>query len=73
MVAVFKTTVRSHEDSQKIIRSLKEKLNSSVINFDLEDRDNILRVESTSIDTDIVKKVIMGFNYEATLIKKGNI
>lgn len=73
MVAVFKTTVDSHKDSREIIESLRKELKGSIINFDLEDCDNILRVEADSVNTNFVKKVISEFNYQAKLIKSANI
>ena len=50
MVEVFKTNVADNELSEKLIRKLLVHFPDSLINFDLEDCDRILRVESASID-----------------------
>jgi hypothetical protein len=49
MVEVFKTSVRNHNDSGKILKTLKKKFPLLKINFDLDDCDKILRVEGKNI------------------------
>lgn len=45
MIRVYKTNVRQQSEADKILSLLSEEFPSSSINFDLEDIDNILRVE----------------------------
>lgn len=52
MVYVFKTTVQDLNDVQKITPYLDELLVNQKCNFDLEDCDKILRIES---QTDIIE------------------
>lgn len=68
MIIVFKTTVENNTDSQKIVKSLKKEFPGSMINFDLEDSDNILRVEGESVDKNIVKRVVADYKFEAVLL-----
>lgn len=46
MIYVFKTSVKSKRDISLLIPHLKQLVGGSNWNFDLEDCDNILRVES---------------------------
>ena len=46
MVTVFKTTVSTMTKAKSIIEMLKAQLSGCKLNFDLEDCDKILRVES---------------------------
>jgi len=56
MVEIFKTNVKHPEESEKILQSLNKKFPSLKINFDLDDCDNILRVEGKNI---LVEDIIM--------------
>lgn len=47
-VEVFKTNVDSEKLALKIIRSLTKRFPHYKVNFDLDDCDNILRIESKS-------------------------
>lgn len=46
MIEVFKTNVVDYHHSQEIIRLLHDRFSNYQINFDLDDCDHILRVES---------------------------
>jgi hypothetical protein len=48
MVEVYKTNVQYRETADKITEELLDAFPGSIINFDLDDCDNILRVESES-------------------------
>jgi hypothetical protein len=49
MVEVFKTNVRKVSEAKKIVSLLLEYFPNSRINFDLHDRDKILRVKSENV------------------------
>lgn len=49
MIEVFKTTVSDKEQSQDIISELMKHFPSGRINFDLEDCDNVLRIDADKI------------------------
>jgi hypothetical protein len=59
VVEVFKTNVTTKNDAKKIISALQVFLPLAKINFDLEDCDKILRIESSFID---IEKVILLLN-----------
>ena len=62
MVEVYKTNVEYRETAEKLEAELKEIFPGSIVNFDLDDCDKILRVES---DKDIFSEAA------EILVKKG--
>lgn len=53
MVEVFKTNVTNHNQAKDIIAVIENHFGGYKVNFDLDDRDHILRVEvSKTIDTE---------------------
>jgi hypothetical protein len=59
MIEIFKTNVQEDQIANSIIAQLLEHFSDAKINFDLEDCDKILRIESAIID---VPKVIQVLN-----------
>ncbi|MDX6191822.1 hypothetical protein SGQ83_20870 [Flavobacterium sp. Fl-318] len=59
MIEVFKTNVQEEDQSTLIIGKLLEHFPNSLISFDLEDCDKILRIHSSSISN---KKIIAILN-----------
>jgi hypothetical protein len=59
MIEIFKTNIKEASDTNVIIQKLLEHLQLSKIDFDLEDCDKILRIESKFID---IPKVIQLLN-----------
>lgn len=51
MLYVFKTSVKSKSDVKKLTRQLNEYLTDETWNFDLDDCDNILRIDTKSNNT----------------------
>jgi len=49
MVEVFKTNIRHYYQSQSLIKKLLGYFPGSMVNFDLEDCDKVLRVEGNGI------------------------
>ncbi|MBX2925726.1 MAG: hypothetical protein KF746_26255 [Chitinophagaceae bacterium] len=68
MVAVFKTTVNNKKDAKKVLGTLETVFTSARINFDLEDCDNILRVEANNIDIELVQKVLFQHGHHSELL-----
>ncbi|MTH15966.1 hypothetical protein [Flavobacterium sp. LC2016-01] len=69
MIEVFKTNVQEVEQSAMIVGKLLEHFPDSIINFDLEDCDKILRIHASSISN---RKIIdlldsYGFHCEVLL------
>lgn len=57
MIEVFKTNVQE-EQKADIINLLNEAFPSLTVNFDLEDRDRIMRVNGNNIVCDEIKMVL---------------
>lgn len=71
MIEVFKTNITKQKQSKTVIKRLHQKLPDLKINFDLEDCDNILRVENPSgkIDNKLIFELVsnIGFYIEPLL------
>lgn len=50
MVEVFKTNVQNHSDAERLVAELSKKNSILKINFDLNDCDNVLRIEAKKIN-----------------------
>jgi hypothetical protein len=66
MVKVFKTGVKHKKQAGEILLIMKHEFPEACANFDLEDCDRILRVESESVDSESVIRIIatVGFTAE---------
>jgi hypothetical protein len=66
MVEIFKTNVQEVNDANAIIQKLLEHFPSAKINFDLEDCDNILRIDTLTKITESAIELMQnkGFNCE---------
>lgn len=65
MIEVFKTNVSSEKKSKVIIDALHILMPQAKINFDLEDSDKILKIESSSIATHTVIEYLLLFDTRA--------
>ncbi|UUF13775.1 MULTISPECIES: hypothetical protein [Flavobacterium] len=67
MIEVFKTNVQEVEQSVMIVGKLLEHFPNSIVNFDLEDCDKILRVHAASIANHKIIELLNshGFHCEA--------
>jgi len=70
-VEIFKTNIQNNKDADKITTSLLSLYPIYLINFDLEDEENILRIETHKfeIKTDEIIKYIIKRGYSCKLIK----
>lgn len=70
MIEVFKTNITQPKKANKIIRKLHLKFPDYKINFDFEDCDNILRVESFNKVLEIEKiiQLIRSFEFDIELL-----
>ncbi|WP_300601494.1 hypothetical protein [Niabella sp.] len=68
-IEVFKTNVQHRPAAAKLIKSLEALLWQAKVNFDLEDCDHILRVESAAqLDTEMITRFMRREGYDiATL------
>ncbi|MDG3581836.1 methyltransferase type 11 [Galbibacter pacificus] len=69
-IEVFSTNIRTKKQADKLLRRLKNRCPSYQINFDLEDCDNILRVESHNgqIDIRTVLKIVKNLGLTARVL-----
>lgn len=68
LVEVFRTTVGNPPEAQQLELTLKQRFPASHITFDLEDRDNILRIEGPQIDASAVIAALDRAGYGCTLL-----
>jgi hypothetical protein len=59
MIEVFKTNVETIDDSKLVLEILTEKYPETTMNFDLDDCDNILRVEGNNLIIEQIISIIM--------------
>ena len=70
MVEVFKTNVRTKKVSRKILTAVHENFPFYICNFDLEDCDKILRVQSLngSVKPDNIIDLVRQSGYSAEVL-----
>lgn len=61
MIEVFKTSVREYSRAQELTLLLQQRFPGSKVSFDLEDCDNILRVEREHIPAEQVRDVLQTY------------
>ncbi len=68
MVEVFKTNVRHKKEASILVSVLLKTFPCYRINFDLMDRDKILRVEGSFLQPDQIIEAMKGKQYECELL-----
>jgi hypothetical protein len=68
MVEVFKTNVEQTEQSQLLINEIIYHIPNGKINFDLEDRDKILRVEGEDISCQTIIDLLNKNGFQAEVL-----
>lgn len=68
MIEIFKTSVKRKSDSHKIVQDLKNIIPEARINFDLEDCDNILRIEANHFDIKSVQSLLQKYGHESEVL-----
>ena len=69
MVEVFKTNVRSIRKAKLIVQKLAEEFPAHKINFDLSDRDKILRVQGESILENKIISIVTALDHECMILE----
>ncbi len=71
IVEIFRTNIQNNRDADKVIRSLLTIYPTCKINFDLEDEENILRVEAIGfgIETDRIVNYMIELGYHCEKIE----
>ena len=67
-VEIFKTHIQHPKQAEKICMKLSAAFPGSKINFDLDDCDKILRIESSHINVEAVLSVMKNLRFYCTLI-----
>lgn len=78
MIEVFSTNVTKKRQAEMLLRQFRNIFPGYSVNFDLEDCDNILRVENENgqIDVDRIRKTLRKFGFSAEVlpdIPKNNV
>ena len=69
MIEVFKTNVETAGDADNIVEMLLQHFSGSRINFDLQDRDRILRVEGKDFSTDKVMMLLKENGFHCAVLE----
>jgi hypothetical protein len=70
MVEVFKTTVSEITQCEELIREIENAFNNYKVNFDLDDCDNILRVECINglVESTNLIRFLNGLGFNAQVL-----
>jgi len=68
IVEVFKTNVVEVELSELLIQQLEDQFPDSLINFDMEDCDKILRVEAATIAPEKIIQILNSNGYSCEVL-----
>ncbi|UZR97097.1 hypothetical protein [Chondrinema litorale] len=70
MVEVFKTNVECEEQASMLLKKIHEEFDEYKANFDLEDCDNILRVETNSgyVQVSLLISLLKNFKFNAEVL-----
>lgn len=69
MVEIFKTNIRRKGISEEVIRILRERFPNYRVNFDLEDRDKILRVEAEYLKPSEIMRALRNAGVACEIIR----
>lgn len=64
MVEVFKTNVEDPAQAAKLVGLLQKHITNSSVNFDLEDCDNVLRIEGPEVSLPLVVGILKDYGYK---------
>ncbi|HEY5968092.1 MAG TPA: hypothetical protein VIU35_08940 [Chitinophagaceae bacterium] len=68
MVEVFKTNVQKKTQSKMLLRILSEAFPSFKINFDLSDRDKVLRVEGDNMEALRIMILVKEYGFDCEVL-----
>ena len=68
MVEVFKTNITEIEHAENLTFRIRQQFPTLKINFDLEDCDNILRIEGSFIPLDGIIELLTSENYYCEIL-----
>src|SRR5689334_1138284 len=65
-IEVFKTNVKTKKNADRVIKHIKKEVPVGRINFDLEDRDKILRIEAKEIQVQPIQLLLFELGFTCT-------
>ena len=70
MVEVFKTNIQNWEEARAVLARIHKHFSGYLVNFDLEDCDKILRVESHTdiVEAEPIIDIVNSFGFEAEVL-----
>lgn len=68
MVEVFRTNILKKENAERLIDKLSNYFPENKINSDLDDCDNILRVEGNEVSSGKVKEIVNNAGFECEIL-----
>ena len=68
-VEVFTTNVTGEEEAKRLLLELNKLITASRINFDLDDTDRILRIESEEVRVEEVIRFMHSRGYQASILE----
>ena len=68
MVEVFKTNVTEENEAARLLSLLINQLPACIINFDLQDCDNILRVKGDAIPINSIIELVNSNGFDCALL-----
>jgi len=64
IIEVFKTNISKRDESRSLVKKLLSHYPESRVNIDLDDCDNVLRVEGTNICPDKIIELVTADGYQ---------
>jgi len=70
MIEIFKTNVRAQSHAEMLISQIHKVFNNYEVDFDLDDRNNILRIKSTAeaVQSSHLISLLRDFGFKAELL-----
>lgn len=68
MIEIFKTNIKQQNLADTIMEAIRKEFADFTINFDLNDRDCVLRIEGDNIDNEKIIKMVEGFGISCKVI-----
>ena len=68
VVEVFKTNVEHETEAKELTEMIRQRFPASRVNFDLQDRDRILRVEGTDVCIDTIIGIMKTAGFTCTVL-----
>jgi hypothetical protein len=69
MVEIFKTNVENITESKVLLQKLSRHFPTHRINFDLDDRDKILRVQGKDVSVEKIIQLLNKENYQCKVLE----